>query len=316
MLKLDTSKIRKGKPVGLPYQGSKKKIAKKLVEIIKQNFDSSQPIYDVFGGGGAFTAECIIQSLDVHYNDASQNTVNMFLKVLQTDRENLKSLIISREEFFKIREKQEKTIDDHLKLLVNSFGNNRRTYLYAKEFSDLKYKLALEVMKNHDVFHGYKQTATYKEAYQSYLKDDPTKLKSLEQLQQLQAIRTLGRVNELNLNGLTYSSLDYTAFSDIEGAIFYLDPPYENTQQKGYEGEFDSLPFYDWAVGMSKKNIVLLSSYFVSDPRFEMVYHFEKSFSTLKSGQDTTKSEKLFMVKDGLGYERSQDNEISLFSCL
>ena len=38
MLNLDEKKIRKGKPIGLPYQGSKKKISKKIVEIIKQNF--------------------------------------------------------------------------------------------------------------------------------------------------------------------------------------------------------------------------------------------------------------------------------------
>ena len=40
MLKLDEKKIRKGKPIGLPYHGSKKKISKKIVEIIKQNFDT------------------------------------------------------------------------------------------------------------------------------------------------------------------------------------------------------------------------------------------------------------------------------------
>ena len=46
MLKLDEKKIRKGKPIGLPYQGSKKKISKKIVEIIKQNFGTDKPIYD------------------------------------------------------------------------------------------------------------------------------------------------------------------------------------------------------------------------------------------------------------------------------
>ncbi len=30
MLSLDEKKIRKGKPIGLPYQGSKKKISKKM----------------------------------------------------------------------------------------------------------------------------------------------------------------------------------------------------------------------------------------------------------------------------------------------
>ena len=56
MLELDEKKIRKGKPIGLPYQGSKKKISKKIVEIIKQNFGTEKPIYDIFGGGGAITA--------------------------------------------------------------------------------------------------------------------------------------------------------------------------------------------------------------------------------------------------------------------
>ena len=49
-LALDEKKIRKGKPIGLPYQGSKKKISKKIVEIIKQNFGTDKPVYDVFGG--------------------------------------------------------------------------------------------------------------------------------------------------------------------------------------------------------------------------------------------------------------------------
>ena len=46
MLTLDEKKIRKGKPIGLPYKGSKKKISKKIVEIIKQNFGTEKPVYD------------------------------------------------------------------------------------------------------------------------------------------------------------------------------------------------------------------------------------------------------------------------------
>ncbi|MGG6495471.1 UNVERIFIED_CONTAM: hypothetical protein NY603_21365, partial [Bacteroidetes bacterium 56_B9] len=38
---------RKGKPLGLPYQGSKKKISKKIIEIIKQNFGTDKPIYEI-----------------------------------------------------------------------------------------------------------------------------------------------------------------------------------------------------------------------------------------------------------------------------
>lgn len=77
ILTLDEKKIRKGKPIGLPYQGSKKKISKKIVEIIKQNFGTDKPIYDIFGGGGAITAECVLNDLEVHYNDLDEAITDM-----------------------------------------------------------------------------------------------------------------------------------------------------------------------------------------------------------------------------------------------
>ena len=58
---------------------------------------------------------------------------------------------------------------------------------------------------------------------------------------------------------------------------------------------FDSQTFYDWAFEMSKKNIVLISSYEISDDRFKCVYEFEKARSTMQSGT-AGKTEKLFMV--------------------
>ena len=151
MLELNEKKIRKGRPLGLPYKGSKKGISKKIIEIIKQNFGTEKPVYDIFGGGGAITVECMINGLDVHYNDLDRTITDMFQRVLATDREFLKTLIISRDEFFKIRDKENKTIDDELKLLVNSFRNDRKTYLYSKEFSDLKYNLAIEIIKKHEI---------------------------------------------------------------------------------------------------------------------------------------------------------------------
>lgn len=78
----------------------------------------------------------------------------------------------------------------------------------------------------------------------------------------------------------------------------YLDPPYENTILKGYSiDEFHSQTFYDWAYNMSKNNIVLISSYEISDERFECVYEFKTARSTYSSGTSGAKTEKLFMVK-------------------
>lgn len=301
MLKLDEKKIRKGKPIGLPYQGSKKKISKKIVEIIKQNFGTDKPIYDVFGGGGAITAECILNGLEVHYNDLDKDITDAFERVILQDREWIKTLIISRDEFFNIKAKENKTTDDFLKLLVNSFGNNKDNYLYSKEISNLKYNLAKEIIEKHDVFSGYKQTDTYKKVTSgeewSWFNEKQEKHKTLQRLQQLQQLQQLERLQQLDKVKVTNKS--YHEFSEVSGAILYLDPPYENTAQDSYINSFNSQEFYDWAFEMAKHNIVIISSYSISDERFEVVYSFDKVRSTFRYGQSSNgKCEKLFMVKN------------------
>ena len=300
MLKLDEKKIRKGRPIGLPYQGSKKKISKKIVEIIKQNFGTDKPIYDVFGGGGAITAECILNDLEVHYNDLDKDITDAFERVTSQDREWIKTLIISREEFFEIKEKRNKTTDDFLKLLINSFGNNKIGYLYSKETSDLKYNLAKEIIENHDVFDGYKQTETYKKVTSGldwdWFNAKPEKNKTSEQLQQLQQLERLQQLEQLDEVKATNKS--YHDFSEVSGAILYLDPPYEGTSQDSYINSFDSQEFYDWAFEIAKTKIVIISSYSISDERFEVVYYFDEARSTFQGRTRNDKCEKLFMVKN------------------
>ena len=348
MLSLDEKKIRKGKPIGLPYQGSKKKISKKIIEIIKQNFGIDKPIYDIFGGGGAITAECILNGLEVYYNDLDKDITNAFERVISQDREWIKTLIISREEFFEIKAKENKTTDDFLKLLINSFGNSKKSYLYSKEVSDLKYNLAKEIIVNHDVLGGFKQTETYKKVTYNAKQENDKVFQQLEQLQRLQQLEQLQQLDEVKATNKSYH-----AFSDVSGAILYLDPPYEGTAHDGYKDkkqkrivkpevykemrdkllklqlgikiehdsfifslgvddnnknrmyykdislDFDSQEFYDWAFEMAKTNIVIISSYSISDERFEVVYSFDKARSTIQGGQSNkAKNEKLFMVKN------------------
>ena len=306
MLKLDEKKIRKGKPIGLPYQGSKKKISKKIVEIVKQNFGTDKPIYDIFGGGGAITAECVLNGLEVYYNDLDKDITNAFERVISQDREWIKTLIVSRTEFTEIKAKENKTTDDFLKLLINSFGNNKKTYLYNKDISDLKYNLAKEIIENHDVFSGYKQTETYKKVTSgldwNWFNAKPEKHKQHEQLQRLEQLERLPRLQHFyrlqKVNKIKATNKSYHDFSEVSGAILYLDPPYEGSCQKSYINSFDSQEFYDWAFEIAKTNIVIISSYSISDERFEVVYSFDKARSTIQGGKRNDKCEKLFMVKN------------------
>ena len=297
MLKLDEKKIRKDKPIGLPYQGSKKKISKKIIEIIKQNFGTDKPIYDIFGGGGAITAECILNGLEVYYNDLDKDITNAFERVISKDREWIKTLIVSRTEFAELKAKENKTTDDFLKLLINSFGNQKNYYLYSKEISDLKYNLAKEIIEKHDVFSGYKQTETYKRAIEQPKQlEQLIRLSGLERLVQLEQLGQLERLERIDEVKATNKS--YHDFSGVSGAILYLDPPYEGTTQYGYINSFNSQEFYDWAFKMSKNNIVIISSYSISDKRFEAVYSFDKARSNIQSRTRNDKCEKLFMVKN------------------
>lgn len=304
LLELNEKAVRKGKALGLPYVGSKKKISKKIVQIIKDNFGTDKRIYDIFGGGGSITAECLLQGLEVNYNDINKNVTDMFTKVIESDRDYLKTLIISREEFYEIKEKEIKIVTDNLKLLINSFGNNGKNYLYSKQHSELKYNLAKEIIEKHDVFSGYKQTETYKTNVTNQnndfadFKDKPEKGRILQQLGQLQQLQKLQQLKQLKQPQVT--NLSYKEFSYVKNAILYLDPPYENLTAYWYGESFDSQAFYDWAYGMANDNVVIISSYEISDERFKCVYSFDNVVSTIQGGRGCAgkKCEKLFMVRE------------------
>jgi site-specific DNA-adenine methylase len=316
MLKLDEKQIRKGKPSGLPYVGSKKKISKKIVEIIKQNFGTDKTVYDLFGGGGAITAELMINGIDVIYNDLDKTITDMFNRVLSQDREWIKTLIVSREEFISIREKEIKTVDDELKLLVNSFGNDRKSYLYSKQVSDIKYNLAVEIIKKDNVFSGYNKTTTYQTAVnlseeELGFVDKQEKNRALQRLQQSERLEQLEQLQQSERLESTFEieNKDYKYFSNVKNSILYLDPPYENSDTSKYNSQIEYHEFYNWAYEMSKKNIVLLSSYEVSDDRFECVYEFKNARSTISNGNYGKRTEKLFMVKQQINESEVEEDE-------
>ena len=306
-LALDEKKIRKGRPIGLPYVGSKKKISKKIVEIIKQNFGTEKTVYDVFGGGGAVTAELMISGIDVVYNDADINSVNMFKRAITQDREWIKTLLVSRYEFSVIKNKENKTVDDYLKLLINSFSNNNKNYIYSKKWSDIKYQLAVDIINNHDTFSGYKQTETYKSCTEGLERlqqlerlqklEQIQKLQQLEQIQKLQQLEQLQQVDEWV--GLEFKNKDYHDFSNVTDSIIYLDPPYKNTYNESYNVGINHNEFEEWCIKMAKNNIVIISGYEMDETKFDCVYEFKSAKSTFanRGKKKGDHCEKLFMVK-------------------
>ena len=116
------------KKYGLPYQGSKNKLAERIVALLPP----ATHLYDVFAGGCAITHAALLSGKfkEVHANDIS-DSVTLFEDALNGKYEN-ESRWISREDFFRLKD------SDPYVRIVWSFGNNQRGYLYSREIEPYK----------------------------------------------------------------------------------------------------------------------------------------------------------------------------------
>lgn len=303
MLRIDEKLIRKGKAYGLPYQGSKRRIAKTLVALIKTNFKESLPIYDLFGGGGSVFMECLYQGLDCFYNDVDELTCETLKLVLTMNKDKIAKIPVSREKFLEIKGKDKLTRVDNLRLIINSFGNNKTDYVYSKDVSGTKYYLVKSILENNPLEEAlnYRKTKEYKEK-ESLLDNvwlqQTQVLQRLAQIEQIERLKQVSFCNNLNYTCERILNKSYKDYSDLKGCILYCDPPYENTNQQGYTGVFNSKEFYDWCVEMAKNNIVLVSSYKINDPRFELAFVFDNVRSNMQANGKQTKdtTEKIYIV--------------------
>lgn len=113
---------------GLPYQGSKNKLAPWIIE----HLPPADHFYDVFAGGCAVSHAAILSGKYgcVHFSDLN-DSVLLFDNVLKGNVPD-GSEWISREEF-----ERRKDSDPYVRL-VWSFGNNQRDYLYSRKLEPYK----------------------------------------------------------------------------------------------------------------------------------------------------------------------------------
>lgn len=114
---------------GLPYTGSKSRIAEWLTEQLPE----CECFVDVFAGGCAVTHAMILSGKANRYivNDIQPDVPALFVKALNGELAEDKRWI-SREDFFRLKD------SDPLVRLCWSFGNRGDTYLYSKEIEPYK----------------------------------------------------------------------------------------------------------------------------------------------------------------------------------
>lgn len=113
---------------GLPYMGSKNKIANWVVDVLPK----AEHLYDLFCGGCAVTHAAMMRGKYAHYhvNDIS-NIGGAFCDIIK-GRLQPDYRWVSREEFHRLKD------TDPIVKIVWSFGNNGRDYLYGKDREELK----------------------------------------------------------------------------------------------------------------------------------------------------------------------------------
>lgn len=114
---------------GLPYKGSKNKLAERIVKLLPQR----KHLYDLFCGGCAVSHAALLMGKyeHIHINDFNWMCPTLFMDALAGKYDN-ETRWISREDFQRL-----KTTDPYV-AVVWSFGNNLRDYMYSREIEPLK----------------------------------------------------------------------------------------------------------------------------------------------------------------------------------
>ena len=114
---------------GLPYQGSKNKLAERIVRLLPKRTN----LVDLFCGGCAVSHAALLMGKyeHIHINDINWMCPTLFIDALN-GKYNDENRWISREDFFRLKD------TDPYVAVVWSFGNNLRNYLYSEEIEPLK----------------------------------------------------------------------------------------------------------------------------------------------------------------------------------
>ena len=266
---------------GIPYKGSKNKIAQQIINCIP----SAENFYDLLCGGGAITHCALLQNRWKNYimNDIDKGLSQLFVDAVNGKYKDEKRWI-SREEFFKLKD------TDAYVRYIWSFGNNGRDYMFSREIEETK-RLGhnavvfgdiepLEKLLNIDLSFLLKidDLSERRKTLNGYIRKISGKRFELEQLERLQQ--------------------DYRTVNILPNSVIYCDIPYKGTN--GYsntskKNNFDYEAFYDWCERQT--NPVFISEYSMPDDRFECIMEIETR-STLSATNKAKKSvERLFIPK-------------------
>jgi len=263
---------------GLPYLGSKNKIAKEILAVLP----SANNFYDLFAGGCAMTHAAIANNVGIFpsynsfYINDILNSPMLFKNAINGKYEN-ETRWISRECFFA-------NLHDPYIRWCWSFSNGGRSYRhsfkmepiqqafhYIMLFNQWDYFYKLHDYEHLDILlrkHGYlKGNKAFLDEYKNLIGKNPTRLKhnkvikvltkkprnviGLRSLEALERVKSLKcEVLKGNLHKMNFSNSDYKHVKIKENSIVYCDIPYK-VESPTYilkrKNKFNHKEFWEWA---------------------------------------------------------------------
>lgn len=294
------------KQYGLPYQGSKSKLADKIVDLLPP----AKHLYSPFAGGCA-VEHCALLSGKyecVHFSDINDSVV-LFRDCLEGNIPD-GSEWISREEFFRRRD-----TDPYVRIIW-SFSNNQRDYLYSREVEP--YKKAV-----HEMLYAptpNERRLKFKDVCRliESIKCRPFDVESAEKAVRLNSIRLengrhviperIGRLawisslkaTSINEDGVSpryvMNVADYRDIDILPDSVIYCDIPYKDT--RNYRRDtFDHGAFYQWA--LQQTSPIFISEYSMPSD-FECVAEFERVSTFSATNNALKKVERIYRPKTQL----------------
>lgn len=304
-----------GKNFGLPYMGSKNRIAKELITEIIWNEPNAQIFIDLFAGGCAMTHTALLSG---KFKKVIANDINEMPKLFKNailGKYRDEKRWISRDEFHKLKD-----TDMYIKS-VWSFGNKGDNYLYGEHLEP--YKKAYHYARVFGDFSLFNEFAPYIEKefngnWRKYIKDNHERIKkdyskfiltdikysstSLESLQRLQRLQRLQSLESLESDILEISQMSYKDFKlpKADECVIYCDIPYKGTQTYNHDGEkleFDYEAFYDWVRDKAKQGYKIYISEYQMPSDFKEILTIDTKSRLSSKGQKAVK-EKLFIYEN------------------
>lgn len=296
--------MNKMKTYGLPYKGSKDKIAEKICSLfpIKENF------YDLFMGGGSITHYQLLQNQYKNYyaNDFNPLVVKAFDMAIHGKFKN-ETRWISHEEFDKL-----KNVDPYVAFCF-SFGNDLKSYAYGKDIEP--YKKALhylivfqdeslmkEIFPNIDFsfVHKIKDINERRLIVQQFMKRNElenvgrltssNRLHTNENLQSLLQLESCQRL--ANIERLTIYNKSYDEIEIKPNSVVYCDIPYSQTNKYEISKDFDYEKFYSWCERQTE--LCFISEYSMPKDRFTCIAEIEHR-SIICANENQSVIERVFL---------------------